>query len=70
MNVAPKDVSSYADWEQRGAQRAADFAERGVGYSGMQSTVPYTLGAVLQASPVATVIYIGEKVRGRLSDRP
>lgn len=36
--------------------------------SGMQSTVPYTLGAVLQASPVATVIYIGEKVRD-LSDR-
>ena len=61
MNV-PGDVKPSADWEQRGIDRAADFNERGTAYSAMQSTVPYTLGAILQSSPVATVVYISEKL--------
>jgi pimeloyl-ACP methyl ester carboxylesterase len=59
----PDGQGDLTDLENRGIQRLADFKRKGQAYQEIQGTTPYTLGGALSCSPVAALIYIGEKVR-------
>lgn len=60
--TTPEGTGDLTDLEKRGLKRLQDFKRKGMAYSEMQGTTPYTLGGVLSTSPAATIIYIGEKV--------
>jgi hypothetical protein len=44
--------------ELRGIRRSKDFVKYGRGYFLAQGTTPYTIGAVLAASPISTIAYL------------
>lgn len=44
--------------ELRGIKRSKAFVKYGRAYFDMQGTTPYTLGAVLAASPISTIAYL------------
>ncbi|KAL7006435.1 hypothetical protein EMMF5_004088 [Cystobasidiomycetes sp. EMM_F5] len=58
----PDGTGELTDVEKRGLERMKAFRAKGSAYQEMQGTVPYTLGGALASSPVALLIYIGEKM--------
>ncbi len=59
--AAPDPDRALSDFEQAGADRAAEFAASGMGYLTQQATRPQTLGYGLADSPVAQLAWIVEK---------
>lgn len=55
-------TTPYTEAEKKGMQRSAWFSSKGLGYIGIQSTMPQTLAYSLDDSPIGLLAWIYEKL--------
>ena len=62
IGAEPSPGESLSSFEEKGLARSAEFKEKGQGYVQIQMTKPFTIGLAIGSSPLAVLIWIGEKM--------
>ncbi|KAM0250772.1 hypothetical protein ACHAP5_001989 [Fusarium lateritium] len=66
----PEDAGEITEAEKKGLERTNDFKRLGSAYAMTHATKPSTIGLVLSTSPLALLVWIGEKFRDWTHEDP
>jgi microsomal epoxide hydrolase len=66
----PEDAGEITEAEKKGLERTSEFKRLGSAYALTHATKPSTIGLVLSTSPLALLVWIGEKFRDWTDEDP